>query len=105
MGTEKRVLDTSMLMLAVNFAVILFYGIICPVTTFRICRSLQAYEFLSAAGTIPQNPLMVPLGALTQFALLTAVSLRKQTDENGVPRNAGFVALRRSFCASASSGH
>lgn len=93
METEKRVLDTSMLMLAVNFAVILFYGIICPVTTYRICRSLQAYEFLSAAGTMPQNPLMLPLGALTQFALLTVVCLRKQKDENGAPRSAGLICF------------
>ena len=93
METEKRVMDTSMLMLVVNLAVILFYGIICPVTTFRICRSLQAYEFLSAAGTMPQNPLMLPLGALTQFGLLAAVSLRKQKDENGVPWSAGLVCF------------
>lgn len=97
MDTDRRLKDTSLIMFAINLAIIVFYGTICPVTTYRICRSLQAYEFLSAAKTIPQNPLMMPLGAFLQFGLLTAVSMRKRRKDDGDPFLAGMVCVVEIF--------
>lgn len=77
MDTEKNLSSIALLMFVLNLTIIAFYGVICLVTTLRICGSFGAYEFLSAVRQLPRYPWSMPVWTLSQYVLLTAVSYGK----------------------------
>lgn len=69
--------DIFKMMMVVNGIIIVYYCVLSAITTFRICRSYAAYDFLSEVGKIPGNPYDMPLRAVTLFLILMSVSVLK----------------------------
>ena len=78
MKTERNLTNISSVMFALNFAILAFYSLICMTTTYRICDSLGAYDFLNSVRQMPQYPWLMPLRTLSLFALLCGISLFKR---------------------------
>ena len=78
MKTERNLIHIASVMFALNFAILAFYALICMTTTYRICASQGAYDFLNSVRKIPQYPWLMPLKSLSLFALLCAVSFFKR---------------------------
>jgi len=77
MGNEKNLSGIALLMFILNLVILIFYAVICLVTTLRICGSFGAYEFLAAVRRLPRYPWSMPVFALSQYLLLCAVSFGK----------------------------
>ena len=77
MTKEKHLHDLTLIMAVCNLAVILFYCLIRTVTTYRICGSFGAYDFLSTVRTMPQRPWVIPVQALGLYLLLCLLSYLK----------------------------
>lgn len=77
MRKEKHLHDLTLIMTGCNLAVILFYCLIRTVTTYRICQSFGAYDFLSAVETLPQRPWVIPIQALGLYLALSLLSYLK----------------------------
>ena len=78
MKTERTLINIASMMFALNFAIIVFYSLICMSTTYRICDSMGAYDFLNSVRQIPQYPWRMPVQSLSLFALLCGVSYLKR---------------------------
>ena len=78
MKTERNLITIAAAMFALNFAILAFYSLICMTTTYRICASLGAYDFLNSVRQMPQYPWLMPLRTLSLFALLCGISLLKR---------------------------
>ena len=78
MKTERNLITIAAAMFALNFAILAFYSLICMTTTYRICDSLGAYDFLNSVRQMPQYPWLMPLRTLSLFALLCGISLFKR---------------------------
>ena len=78
MKTERNLITIAAAMFALNFAILAFYSLICVTTTYRICDTLGAHDFLNSVRQIPQYPWRMPVQSLSLFALLCAVSLFKR---------------------------
>ena len=78
MKTERNLINIAAVMFALNFAILAFYSLICMTTTYRICDSLGAYDFLNSVRQMPQYPWLMPLRTLSLFALLCGISLFKR---------------------------
>ena len=74
MRTERTLKNIASGMFALNFSILAFYSLICVSTTFRICESLGARDFLNSVRQIPQYPWRMPLQSLSLYALLCGVS-------------------------------
>ena len=77
MRTERKLMDIAVKMFALNFSILCFYSLICVTTTFRICDTLRAHDFLALVRQIPPYPWKMPVQSLSLFALLCAVSFFK----------------------------
>ena len=77
MKTEHTLKNIASLMFALNFSILAFYSLICVTTTFRICESQGAQDFLNSVRQIPQYPWQMPVQSLSLYALLCAVSFFK----------------------------
>ena len=77
MNNEKNITNIAALMFVLNLAIILYYTVICFATTFRICDSFGAYEFLSTVRQLPRYPWSMPVWTLSQYLLLCALSYGK----------------------------
>ena len=77
MKTERTMRNIASVMFALNFSILAFYSLICVTTTFRICDSLGAHDFLNSVRQIPQYPWRMPVQSLSLYALLCAVSYFK----------------------------
>ena len=77
MRTERKLMDIAVKMFALNFSILCFYSLICVTTTYRICDTLRAHDFLALVRQIPPYPWKMPVQSLSLFALLCAVSFFK----------------------------
>ena len=77
MKTERNLINIASVMFALNFSILVFYSLICMTTTFRICESLGAHDFLNSVRQIPQYPWRMPVQSLSLYALLCGVSYCK----------------------------
>jgi len=77
MKTERTLKNISSVMFALNFSILAFYSLICMTTTFRICESLGAQDFLNSVRQIPRYPWQMPVQSLCLYALLCGVSYFK----------------------------
>ena len=74
---ERNLTTIATVMYALNFSILAFYSLICVTTTFRICGSLGAHDFLTLVRQIPRYPWQMPVQSLSLYALLCAVSFLK----------------------------
>lgn len=77
MKTERYLTNIASVMFALNFSILSFYSLICVTTTFRICDTLGAHDFLTSVRQIPRYPWQMPVQTLSLFALLCTVSFFK----------------------------
>ncbi len=77
MKTERNLINIAAVMFVLNFTIIAFYSLICMITTFRICDSLGAHDFLNSVRQIPRYPWQMPVQSLSLYALLCGVSFIK----------------------------
>ncbi len=77
--TKKKsaVPEFAPLMFALNLYILLFYALTAFVTTARICRSFEAYSFLSSVRQMPARPWTMPLRVLASYGLLTLIGFGK----------------------------
>ena len=78
MKTERNLKSIATVMSALNFSILAFYGLICMTTTFRICESLGAHDFLNTVRQMPQYPWRMLVRSLSLYALLCGVSILKE---------------------------
>ena len=77
MKTERNLINIASVMFVLNFSILAFYSLICATTTFRICDTLGAHDFLNSVRQIPRYPWQMPVQSLSLYALLCAVSFFK----------------------------
>ena len=77
MRTERKLMDIAVKMFALNFSILCFYSLICVTTTYRICDTLRAHDFLTLVRQIPPYPWKMPVQSLSLFTLLCVVSFFK----------------------------
>lgn len=100
MTKDKKLLPGIFnMMMLVNGMIIIYYCIVCPVTTFRICRSFGAYDFISEVGKIPDGPYVMPIRAIALFMLLIFVSIIKwNVTEGSLGSDTVVVTLEILLC-------
>ena len=100
MKTERTLKNISSVMFALNFSILAFYSLICMTTTFRICDSLGAQEFLNSVRQIPQYPWQMPIQSLSLYTLLCAVSFSKiSRPTEHFPLRVGICVMEIALCA------
>ncbi len=77
MKTEQKLMSIATVMFVLNFSILCFYSLICVTTTFRICDTLGAHDFLTLVRQIPRYPWQMPVQSLSLYALLCIVSFFK----------------------------
>ena len=77
MKTERNLITISSVMFTLNFSILAFYSLICLTTTFRICDTLVAHDFLNTVRQIPRFPWQMPVQSLSLYALLCGLSFFK----------------------------
>ena len=77
MKTERNLTNLAVAMFALNLSILSFYSLICVTTTFRICDSLRAHDFLTSVRQIPRYPWQMPVQSLGLYAVLFGVSFFK----------------------------
>ena len=77
MKTERNLMTIATVMFVLNFSILSFYSLICVTTTFRICDTLGAHDFLTLVRQIPRYPWQMPVQSLSLYALLCVVSFFK----------------------------
>lgn len=77
MKTERKLINIASVMFALNFSILAFYSLICITTTFRICDTLLAHDFLNSVRQMPGYPWQMPVQSLSLYALLCGVSYFK----------------------------
>ena len=77
MRRERNLTTIATVMFALNFSILCFYSLICVTTTFRICDTLGAHDFLTLVRQMPRYPWQMPIQSLSLFALLCMVSYFK----------------------------
>lgn len=78
MKRETSLIRLQQAMMAVNLVIILYYSSLCAVTTFRLCRSFGAHDFLLRTAQLPAPPLTMPLRSLVLFAALCLLMVGKE---------------------------
>jgi len=92
MKTERTLKNIALVMFVLNFSILAFYSLICVSTTFRICGTLGAHDFLNSVRQIPRYPWQMPVQSLSLYALLCAVSFLK------IARPIEYFPLRVVIC-------
>lgn len=77
MENERHLNDISVVMTVLNLAVIVYYCLVCGVTTGFICDAFGAYGFLSSVRQVPQQPWHMPVCALSLYLLLIMLGYGK----------------------------
>jgi len=100
MKTERTLKNISSVMFVLNFSILAFYALICMTTTYRICESLGAQDFLNSVRKIPQYPWKMPVQSLSLYALLCGVSFFKnfRTIEH-LPFRIAIFVVEVALCA------
>lgn len=93
MKTERNLITISSVMFTLNFSILAFYSLICMTTTFRICDTQGAHDFLNTVRQIPRYPWQMPVQSLSLYAFLCAVSFYK------ILRPTDFFPIRVLICA------
>ena len=93
MGNEKRLNDIAVVMTVLNLAVILYYCLICVVTTYRLCDSFGAYDFLASVRRLPRYPWLMPAQAVSLYLLLSLLIHGKSRWEIHSLRNRLLVCI------------
>ena len=78
MKTERNLNHIAAVMFALNFSILAFYSLICMSTTYRICGSQGAHDFLNSVRQMPQYPWRMPVQSLSLYALLCGVGFFKR---------------------------
>ena len=100
MKTERTLKNIASVMFALNFSILVFYSLICVTTTFRICDSLGAQDFLNSVRQIPRYPWQMPVQSLSLYAMLCAVSFFKVfRPVEQFPLRVGICAVEIVLCA------
>lgn len=100
MRTERNLTTIAMAMFALNFSILAFYSLICVTTTFRICETLGAQDFLNSVRQIPQYPWQMPVRSLCLYALLCGVSYFKNVRPiEYFPFRVGICVMEIALCA------
>ena len=100
MKVERNLRNVASTMFALNLCILAFYSLICVSTTFRICETLGAHDFLSSVRQIPRYPWQMPVESLSLYALLCAVSFTKilRPTEN-FPLRVAICVVEIALCA------
>ena len=77
MKIERNLKNIASVMFVLNFSILAFYSLICMSTTYRICDTLGAHDFLNSVQQMPRYPWQMPVQSLSLYALLCAVSFSK----------------------------
>jgi len=77
MKTERNLINIAAVMFILNFTILAFYSLICVPTTFQICGTQGAHDFLSSVRQIPREPWQMPVQSLSLYVLLCAISFFK----------------------------
>ena len=93
MGNEKRLNDIAVVMTVLNLTVILYYCLICVVTTYRLCDSFGAYDFLASVRRLPRYPWLMPAQAVSLYLLLSLLIHGKSRWEIHSLRNRLLVCI------------
>ena len=100
MKTERNLISIASVMFVLNFSIIAFYSLICMTTTFRICDTLGAHDFLNSVRQIPRYPLQMPVQSLSLYALLFGVSFFKTVRPiEYFPLRVGICVMEIALCA------
>ena len=100
MKTERTLTNIASAMFALNFSILAFYALICVATTYRICESMGAYDFLNSVRQMPQYPWQMPIQSLSLYALLCGVSFFKSFHSiERFPFRVTIFAVEVALCA------
>jgi len=100
MKTERTLINIASVMFALNFSILAFYSLICVTTTFRICDSLGAQDFLNSVRQIPPYPWQMPVQSLSLYILLCSVSFFKTVRPiEHFPLRVGICVMEIALCA------
>lgn len=100
MKREQNLINIASIMFALNFSILTFYSLICVTTTFQICTSLGAHDFLDSVRQIPRYPWQMPVQSLSLYALLCGVSLFKMVRPiEHFPLRVGICVMEIALCA------
>lgn len=104
MKTERNLINIATVMFVLNFSILAFYSLICVTTTFRICGTLGAHDFLNSVRQIPRYPWQMPVQSLSLYALLCAVSFFKIVRPmEHFPLRVGICVMEIALCAGISA--
>ena len=73
MEKERNINQVFLVMAVLNLAIILYYCLICTVTTYRLCDSFDAYSFLNSVRQLPRRPWHMPVWSVSLYLILCAV--------------------------------
>ena len=100
MKTERNLINVASVMFVLNFSILAFYSLICMTTTFRICDTQGAHDFLNSVRKIPQYPWQMPVQSLSLYAMLCAVSFFKSfRPTEHFPLRVIFCVVEIALCA------
>ena len=100
MKTERTLTNIASAMFALNFSILAFYALICVATTYRICESMGAHDFLNSVRQMPQYPWQMPIQSLSLYALLCGVSFFKSFHSiERFPFRVTIFAVEVALCA------
>ena len=100
MKTEKNLIRIGSVMFALNLSILIFYSLICMTTTYRICESMGAHNFLNTVRQIPRHPWQMPVQSLSLYAFLCGVSLFKSFHSiERFPFRVTIFAVEVALCA------
>ena len=100
MKTQRNLIPIASVMFILNFSILAFYSLICVTTTFRICGTLGAHDFLNSVRQMPRYPWQMPAASLSLFALLCVVSFFKYIRPTEYfPLRVGVCVAEITLCA------
>ena len=77
MKREQDVNKIFWVMAILNLVIILYYCLICTVTTYRICGSFGAYDFLNSVRQLPPYPWRMPHWSISLYLILCIIGNQK----------------------------
>ena len=100
MKTERNLKSVASVMFALNFSILAFYSLICMTTTYRICDTQGAHDFLNSVRQIPRYPWLMPLRCLSLYFLLCGVSaFKKYRPIERFPFRVSIFVVEVALCA------
>ena len=100
MKTERNLITIASVMFVLNFSILAFYSLICVTTTFRVCATLGAHDFLNSVRQIPHYPWQMPVQSLSLYAMLCVISFFKfYRPVEYFPLRVGICVAEIALCA------